>query len=70
MNAKEAALSMTLEEYRLWWYKQLGETPPEPVNNEWTVGQARDERLIRQGYEHRRQHADELEAQAVSGEVG
>jgi hypothetical protein len=53
MNANQAARSMSFDKYRQWWYKQLSERPPEPINEEWTVGQVRDERLIRQGYNYR-----------------
>lgn len=55
MNANEAALTMSLEEYCQWWYKQLGEVPP-AEGERLTVAQERDERLIRDGYYHRRTH--------------
>lgn len=53
MTINEAAATMTLAEYRLWWYEQVKVTPP--VDGErLTVRQQSDERLIKQGYEQRR----------------
>jgi uncharacterized protein YcfL len=53
ISAVEAAQTMTLAEYRLWWYEQVGLTPP--VDGEQlTVAQTTDERIIRQGYEYQR----------------
>lgn len=53
ISAVEAAQTMTLAEYRLWWYEQVGVTPPKD-DERLTVQQVTDERIIRQGYEHRR----------------
>ena len=51
MTCKEAAQTMTLSEYRLWWYSELKLTPPEPGEH-LTVRQRTDERLIREGYNY------------------
>lgn len=52
-SADGAAQTMTLAEYRLWWYEQVGITPPAD-GERLTVQQATDERIIREGYEYRR----------------
>lgn len=54
MTAIEAAKTMTLAEYRLWWYSEQGIKPPDS-NERLTFRQVADERLIRQGYQKRRE---------------
>lgn len=56
INATEAARTMTLPEYRLWWYEQVGVTPPRG-DERLSVSQESDERIIKQGYEFRRKES-------------
>lgn len=67
ISAVEAAQTMTLAEYRLWWYEQVGVMPPGD-SERLTVRQVSDERIIQQGYEYRRQmkqsdHREEMRRQ-------
>lgn len=55
LNAIAAARTMTLSEYRLWWYEQIGLEPPKE-GERLSVKQETDERIIREGYRHRRSY--------------
>lgn len=58
MSLNQAALTMTLEEYRAFWYRQGNITPPAP-DERLSVRQVTDERLIREGYEYRRKSQED-----------
>lgn len=64
-TATQAALTMTEPEYRLWWYAQVGETPP-GEGERLTVRQQTDERIIHEGYYYRRLY-NQQETQGAGG---